>query len=125
MPNRSRIHILSPLNLLDLFPDHNSEEICKNLLREGYARIEVNQQIYSLDQAPLDLISSSKTINLVVDRMVLDKKHLEKSRLAEAVEVAISKSMGSLTVRIEPESSSGQPNYQSFNNLVLIFSIKT
>ena len=114
MPNRSRIHILSPLNLLDLFPDHNSEEICKKLLREGYARIEVNQKIYSLDQAPLDLISSSKTINLVIDRMVLDRKHLEKSRLAEAVEVAISKSMGSLTVRIEPESSSEKPNYQSF-----------
>jgi len=116
LPNQSRIYILSPLNLQDEFSDSNMDEIWRRLIREGYARIEVNQQIYALDEAPSHLISKSESIRLVIDRLVLDKKHLEKNRLAEAVEVAIAKSGGLLKIRVEPsqQSSSEQPIYHSF-----------
>ena len=74
----------------------------ERLQRLGFARVEVNNVTHFLDQAP-DLKTTSKyDVKIVVDRLVISEE--DRSRLAEAVEVAIGQSVGTVAIRRELRS---------------------
>ncbi|MAT74620.1 excinuclease ABC subunit A [Candidatus Poribacteria bacterium] len=116
LPDRSRIYVLSPLDLQVDYDDEPLAEILQHLVREGYARVEVNKRIYPLDQVPTHLIPKPYSLNLVIDRLLISQDNLEKGRLAEAIEVALAKSERMVVIRIEPNQAENKikPIYQAF-----------
>ena len=95
-PHGTRIHIMSPLKLQR---GESYQGAFERLQRLGFARVEVNNVTHFLDQAP-DLKTTSKyDVKIVVDRLVISEE--DKSRLAEAVEVAIGQSVGTVAIRRE------------------------
>lgn len=116
LPDRSRIYVLSPLDLQVGYDDEPLAEILHRLVREGYARVEINKRIYPLDQVPTHLIPKPYSLNLVIDRLLISQDNLEKGRLAEAIEVALAKSERMVVIRIEPNQAENKikPIYQAF-----------
>lgn len=67
-----------------------------SIKRSGFSRVEVNGSIYSFDES-IDLDKNKKhTINIVVDRLVIDNEVI--SRLTESVETALVHSDGVIEV---------------------------
>ena len=116
LPDRSRIYVLSPLDLQMHYDDEPLAEILQHLIREGYARVEANKRIYPLDQVSTHLIPKPSSLNLVIDRLVISQDNLEEGRLAEAIEVALAKSESVVVIRIEPNQTENkaEPTYRAF-----------
>lgn len=73
-------------------------KLFESLRKNGYVRVEIDGNIYSLDEE-IDLDKNIKhTINLVVDRIII--KENIKSRLTESVESALKLSNGLVIVKI-------------------------
>ncbi len=92
-PPQTSIQILSPL-VRSAKGEH--KEIFKKLLREGFARARVNQEIYDLEEVPNLDKKFNHNIDAVIDRIVLKEK--VKSRLSESVEIALQMSQGLISV---------------------------
>ena len=98
-PDGTRIHIMSPLKLQR---GERYQEAFERLQKLGFARVEVNNVTHFLNQAP-DLKGTSKyDVKIVVDRLAISEE--DRSRLAEAVEVAIGQSAGTVAIRQESKS---------------------
>ncbi len=74
------------------------EELFKRLKRSGYTAVRVDGKSFDLDAPPKLSRYQRHTIELFIDRLRADPD--EKSRLAEAVELALKESRG--LVRVEP-----------------------
>ncbi len=68
----------------------------KKLKAEGFARVRVNGEIYTLDEAPNLDKNKKHSIELVVDRLVI--KNDIRGRLADSVELALKYGSGDLMV---------------------------
>jgi len=93
MPEGARILLLAPL------VEHQKgthKELFARLRKEGYARVRVNGEVYTLEEAPeLDKLKKH-TIELVVDRLAI--KPDIRTRLGDSVELALKQGKGSLIV---------------------------
>ncbi len=85
-----RLFILAPI-----VKDKKGEysQLFKNLKQQGYARVRIDGQIYSLDE-DISLIKTNKhTIDVVIDRIILPaKKNIDKdfvTRLTQSTESAL------------------------------------
>ncbi len=77
------------------------EELFKRLKRSGYTAVRVDGKNFDLDSPPKLSRYQRHTIELFIDRLRAETD--EKSRLAEAVELALKESRG--LVRMEPAKS--------------------
>ena len=82
------------------------EGLLQNLVKKGYSRARIDKDIYNLEE-PLTLIKTNKhSIDVVIDRFVLDKKQLNdeqeqrslRSRLNQSIEDALHLSNGLVIV---------------------------
>lgn len=94
LPSESKLYILSPVveNEKGTFVN-----LIERLKKEGFLRLQVDGQIYSLsDDLKLDK-NKRHTIDIVVDRVVLNEEN--RNRIAEALEIAIEYSKGMVKVQ--------------------------
>jgi excinuclease ABC subunit A len=93
MPEGTRILLLAPL------VEHQKgthKDLFARLRKEGFARVRVNGEVHTLEEAPeLDKLKKH-TIDLVVDRLVV--KPDIRPRLGDSVELALGQGKGSLIV---------------------------
>lgn len=94
---KSRLVILSPVIKLEKGTHVN---VLENLRKEGYLRVRINGDVVSLDDK-IDLEKrKAHNIEVVIDRVVLNNDHATRSRISDAVEIALTLSKG--TVIIDP-----------------------
>jgi len=95
MPDATMIQILSPLIK---GRTGTYEELFSRLAKGGYARVRVDKNIYLLDRKiKLDRYKKH-TIDIVIDRIKLDKNL--RSRVAGSVETALKESKGTVSVAV-------------------------
>ena len=83
----------------------------RRLQRIGYARVQIDGEIYRLDETPVIHKRRRHEVFLVIDRLQLLEE--EKSRFTEAIELALIESEG--FVIIEEKKSKGKPNRHFFS----------
>ena len=98
LPDQTRIHVLSPLNLKGT---ENYPDAFRRLQRDGYARVEVNGEVYTIDNAPRIGKSIRHDVKIVIDRLALDSE--ARGRLSEAIETALEQSDGVVMVNAVDE----------------------
>ncbi|MDC8920447.1 excinuclease ABC subunit UvrA [Metamycoplasma hyosynoviae] len=95
-----KIFILSPVVIGEKGTHQN---ILRKLKNEGFLRVKINDNIYSLDDE-INLDKNKKwNIDIVIDRIVLSEE--KRSRIVEAVEIALNYSHGIVTIE-NPEGTS-------------------
>jgi excinuclease ABC subunit A len=83
------------------------EKVLKDLKDEGYARVRIDKKIINLNEfEKLDLIPETEkqkrhSIDVVMDRIILDSKNIEKDRIFESVQNALNMGEGLMIVQIE------------------------
>ncbi len=95
-PQNEKLHILAPL---DIRKGEAFESIVTRLRRQGYSRIRLNEEFYSLedDAEPIPYDRRRKNeLFLVIDRLKVSAS--AKSRIFEAIENASEVSNGKLTL---------------------------
>ena len=91
----TRLYVLSPLVLR---PNEDYPDAFQRLQRDGYARVEIDGEVYPIDRAPKIGKSIRHDVKIVVDRLALESD--ERGRLAEAVETATQQSGGTVAVGV-------------------------
>ncbi|MDR1360486.1 MAG: excinuclease ABC subunit UvrA [Deltaproteobacteria bacterium] len=94
----TRCLLLAPLAVLQ---KGTHQERFKKLKAEGFVRVRVNGEIHTLDNPPLLDKNKKHTLELVVDRLIL--REGIRGRLADSVELAVSRGGGSLIVLLPSE----------------------
>ncbi|OEG70871.1 ABC-ATPase UvrA [Candidatus Endomicrobiellum trichonymphae] len=95
MPSATVIHILSPLIK---GRTGTYEELFSRLVKSGYSRVKVDNEVYLLDEKiGLDRYKKH-TIGIVIDRIMLDENL--RSRVAASVETALKESKGIVSVAV-------------------------
>ncbi|MDP3685535.1 MAG: excinuclease ABC subunit UvrA [bacterium] len=92
-------------NLLILAPkvrDRKGEakQVFKEIEQQGYVRVRVDGTVYELEEAaalPLDK-QKRHSIEVVVDRLLLEKAHVDRPRVADSVETAARIGEGTVVV---------------------------
>ncbi|KKT94146.1 MAG: UvrABC system protein A [Parcubacteria group bacterium GW2011_GWC1_45_14] len=80
----------------------NSKESLRNISQLGYARVRYNGKMISLSEAEMDEeIGAVKSIEIVVDRLVLDKKNPDVERILDSIETAMKLGGGSMTMLVD------------------------
>lgn len=113
-PDESKIIILAPI-IKDQKGIHKN--IFEEVKQQGYARVKVDNEIYSISEAiKLNLERYKRhNIEVVVDRLVLDKKNQDRARVADSVETALRLGNGIINVEIAKDSSSEKEKKISFS----------
>ncbi len=96
---KTRLLILSEIHI----PDGRScEEHLDILKKQGFVRIEVDGQMFKIEQVLEDskLLNSCKSINLIIDRATAAKDEDNQSRLADSIQTAFFEGKGECMVRI-------------------------
>jgi len=96
----SRIYVFSPI------AKEKKGEFKKELeqmKKNGYKRIEIDGEIYDLDEPIILKKSYRHTINLLIDRLKLKKENFE--RLYEAIELSLKESEGFVEIREVDDNS--------------------
>lgn len=104
----SKIQILSPIVNSEKGAFKNKLE---ELKRQGYLRIRVDGNILSLDEE-IDLDKNKKhSIDIIVDRIILNKDNVTRSRIYESIEKSIKESKGKVTILYEDEETTYSQNH--------------
>lgn len=103
-PDQSKIIILAPLI-------KDQKGIHKNILEEvrqqGYARVKIDKEIYTVNEAlNLNLERYKRhNIEVVIDRLMLDKKSPDRARVSDSMETGLRLGQGIVNVEIVAEDS--------------------
>ncbi|MEF9984908.1 MAG: excinuclease ABC subunit UvrA [Malacoplasma sp.] len=93
----SKIQILSPIIIGEKGTFKNKFE---QLKKQGFLRVRINKQNFSLDDV-IDLDKNKKhSIDIILDRVILNNDFQTRSRLYESVEKAIKESNGNVIALI-------------------------
>jgi len=85
-PADTRFAIYAPLVLPE---DRTLKEQLEILQKEGYSRIEINRNVYRIQEALEDAkLLKSKAVEILIDRLTVSDDKLLKNRLADSVETA-------------------------------------
>ena len=95
LPENSRALILSPVVASQ---KGTHEKLMKQLLKEGFARVRVDDEILDIEQVKALKPSHRHTIDVVVDRLVI--KENIRNRLADSLELAASLSGGRVSIDV-------------------------
>ena len=93
LPTKTKFQILSPL-----IRERKGEylEVFKQLQADGYSRVRVDGEIYSLDEVPTLKKQEKHTIEVVVDRLSVNSE--SRQRMTDSVETALSLGHGNVTL---------------------------
>lgn len=98
--SNSKIQVLSPIIISEKGTFKNKFEQLKKL---GYLRIRVDKQNLTLDE-PIELDKNKKhSIDIIIDRIILNNDTQTRSRLYDSIEKAIKESLGNVVVLINDE----------------------
>lgn len=106
--DNSKIILLSPIS--------NSQkgshvDLLNKLRKEGFLRVRINNEIYSLDD-DIELDKNKKyTIDVIIDRIVLHHDQQTRSRLNDSVETALKTSKGIIIVDFDGVEKTFNENY--------------
>ena len=89
----SKIYLLAPI-VRNRKGEHKKEILA--LIKKGFQRIKINNELYSIDETPIIDKNSKNTIEVVVDRIIV-KNNIDQ-RLAESIETCLSMSDGLLFI---------------------------
>lgn len=104
----ARIQLLAPMvsETKGTFSD-----LLIRLKKEGYLRVRIDKQIYSLDD-PINLDKNTKhTIDVIVDRVVIHHDQATRSRLNDTVENTLKLAKGKLIVLQDDQETFFNENY--------------
>ncbi|MBU3822320.1 excinuclease ABC subunit UvrA [Flavobacteriaceae bacterium XHP0103] len=88
-PEGEKLLLLAPIHLEE---GRSLEDKLKTLNQQGYARVQINNVVARIDEANTN--ADPKTVNLVVDRIILKNDEDFLNRLADAVETAFFEGKG-------------------------------
>ncbi len=93
LPANTKFQILAPL-----VRERKGEylEVFKQLQADGYSRVRVDGEIYSLDEVPALKKQEKHTIEVVVDRLTVNP--VSRQRMTDSVETALSLGHGNVTL---------------------------
>ncbi|MGL4951704.1 MAG: excinuclease ABC subunit UvrA [Mycoplasma sp.] len=107
-PEKSKLIILSPIVKEQKGSFVNE---IQNLIKEGYLRVRINGEIFDLDET-INLPKNEKhSIDIVIDRIVLNLDTQTRSRIASAIEIATKHSNGVVIVNVDGEDQLFNENY--------------
>jgi len=97
-PQKTQIAILARIKDEKKSP----QEIVRSISQLGYARVRLNGKVMLTDQA-IQIVSDKmeNNIEVVVDRIVIDKKRPDKERILDSIETALKIGDGSLIVCVD------------------------
>ena len=95
LPQDSKIIILSPL-VTGQKGSH--EQLFRRLKQDGFARVRINGETLDIESVPKLDKNKKHTIDVVVDRLVI--KDGIRNRLADSLELALSRSEGLVTIDV-------------------------
>jgi len=96
LPEGTRIQLLSPI-VRARKGEHT--KLLEQALKDGFLRVRIDGEMYSLDETP-DLDKKKKhTIEIVVDRLVVRGESI-RQRLTDSLETAMKQSGGLITVQL-------------------------
>ena len=85
--------------------------VYENLKAEGFVRVKINNTVYPLEEFPTLNKNQKHDIAAIVDRLKLENKEDNRSRLSESIETALSLSEGLVEIELIDK-----------NNKILLFS---
>jgi len=85
--------------------------VYENLKAEGFVRVKINNIVYPLEEFPALNKNQKHDIAAIVDRLKLENKEDNRSRLSESIETALSLSEGLVEIELIDK-----------NNKILLFS---
>ncbi len=91
--NENKIYLLAPI-VRNRKGEHKKEILA--LIKKGFQRIKINNELYSIDETPILDKNSKNNIEVVVDRIIV-KQNIDQ-RLAESIETCLSMSDGLLYI---------------------------
>ncbi|MCH2181653.1 MAG: excinuclease ABC subunit UvrA [Mariniblastus sp.] len=94
-PNGQKLVLLAPL---ELDASQSYEQLWEEVRSKGFARVRLDGITYPVEEAPTPNRRSRHTVEMVVDRFVVQKK--SHGRIADSVETALSLGAGVLSVAI-------------------------
>jgi excinuclease ABC subunit A len=98
LPEKTKVVLLAPL-IDGKKGEHR--ELLENLRREGFVRVRINGQVYSLDEEIQLAKNKHHTIEAVIDRIII--KPAAEQRLADSASTAVKLSGGFLLVNFPDE----------------------
>ncbi len=104
----SKIQILSPIVVQEKGTFKNK---IGELKRQGYLRLRVDGNIVSLDDE-IDLDKNKKhSIDIIIDRIILNFDNTTRSRVFEAVEKALKEANGIVTILVDDKEEKFSQNH--------------
>jgi excinuclease ABC subunit A len=102
LPHRSNVVILAKPKEKDPNYQLLDKEILRQIQQWGYARVRFNKKIMTVSEA-LAIVSDKvlSPIEVVVDRIIVDKKRPDKERIMDSIETAIKIGKGSIIIAID------------------------
>jgi excinuclease ABC subunit A len=90
--------------------DRTMAEELKNLLMQGFSRVELNDEVYKIQDLIENnaLIENNPDIYLMIDRLTVDRTPTGISRLTDSVETAFYEGSGVCLLKIFPLSETGE-----------------
>ncbi|MBU1319386.1 MAG: excinuclease ABC subunit UvrA [candidate division Zixibacteria bacterium] len=95
LPEKTRIQILAPL-VRGRKGEHR--EIIDEVIREGFVRVRIDEEVYPTDDLPLLDKNKKHSIEIVVDRLARTSN--VKKRLADSIETALKLSSGVVLIDV-------------------------
>ncbi|MDO8529485.1 MAG: excinuclease ABC subunit UvrA [bacterium] len=97
-PDKSQIIILAPTDA-NPASGKNSKEILRQIQQLGYARARIMKKIMTIDEAILASEGvSDAEIDIVIDRIILNAKNIDKERILDSIETAVKLGNGSVII---------------------------
>ena len=106
--NGVRLQILSPIVNQEKGTFKNKIDELKRL---GYLRLRIDNNIVTLDDEIVLDKNKKHSIDIIIDRIVLNKDNVTRSRLYESVEKAVKESKGIVTILINDSEQSYSINH--------------
>ncbi len=100
LPDKSQLAILAKVSSLE----SSVRDILKNISQLGYARVRLSGKIMLIQEAfSLDNLEEDKNIEIVVDRITLDKNRPDVERIIDSIETAFRLGKGSMVFALNGE----------------------
>lgn len=82
--------------------DKGVREMLKHIQQLGYARVRIDSKMITIAEAVLtDDIDNANNIEVVIDRLVLDKKNSDNERMLDSIETAMKVGGGAMKILID------------------------
>lgn len=99
LPENSKVTIMAPLN--QVVKNGDFEAKCNVLMQQGFSRVQIDGEIFRIDEIPDSKKKSFSDLFVVVDRFILEHSDEDlPSRLADSVQTAYFESHGICVVSI-------------------------